>query len=67
MSNIFHCIFHFFYIASNVLRRRFPIFSNNFTIAEPTITPSATPAIFFACSGVEMPNPIAHGILCTFG
>ncbi len=30
-------------------------------IAEPTIAPSAMSAIFFACSGVEMPKPIAHG------
>ena len=31
------------------------------TMAEPTIAPSEIPAIFAACSGVEMPNPMAHG------
>ena len=31
-------------------------------MAEPTIAPSDWAAIFFACSGVEMPNPTAHGM-----
>ena len=31
-------------------------------IAEPTIAPSERAAIFFACSGVEMPNPMAQGM-----
>ena len=30
-------------------------------IAEPTIAPSDKSAIAFACSGVDIPNPIAHG------
>ena len=38
-----------------------PYFSSSLIIAEPTIAPSEMSAIFFACSGVEMPNPIAHG------
>ena len=40
-----------------------PYCSNSLTIADPTITPSAVSAIFFACSGVEIPNQIAAGIL----
>ena len=31
-------------------------------MAEPTIAPSERLAIFFACSGVEMPKPMAQGI-----
>ena len=31
-------------------------------IADPTIAPSEISAIFFACSGVEMPKPIAQGM-----
>ena len=38
-----------------------PYFSISLTIAEPTIAPSEMSAILFACSGVEIPNPIAHG------
>ncbi len=34
----------------------------SFMIAEPTIAPSEISAIFFACSGEEMPKPIAQGI-----
>ena len=30
-------------------------------MAEPTMAPSEISAIFFACLGVEMPKPIAHG------
>ena len=40
----------------------FPYCPHSFTIAEPTIAPSDWPAIFFACSGVEIPKPTAHGI-----
>ncbi|MDE6727193.1 MAG: hypothetical protein K2J80_04550 [Oscillospiraceae bacterium] len=36
-----------------------PNFSTNRTIADPTITPSASCNIFFAYSGVEMPKFIA--------
>lgn len=36
-----------------------PYFSQSFTIAEPTITPSDWAAIFFACLGSEIPNPSA--------
>ena len=32
----------------------------------PTMTPSAEAAIFFACSGVEIPNPIAQGMSFAF-
>ncbi|GHU98049.1 hypothetical protein FACS1894211_01150 [Clostridia bacterium] len=32
------------------------------TIALPRITPSDTAARSRACSGVEIPNPTAHGI-----
>ena len=32
-------------------------------MAEPTMAPSAMPAIFAACSGVEMPKPMAQGVL----
>ena len=39
----------------------FPCSSISLTIAEPTIAPSEMSAIFFACSGVDMPKPIAHG------
>ena len=42
-----------------------PFSSRIFTIAEPTITPSAAFAISAACSGVEIPNPIAHGTSVT--
>jgi hypothetical protein len=38
-------------------------FSTILTIALPTITPSAYFAISFACSGVDIPNPTAHGCL----
>ena len=31
-------------------------------MAEPTMAPSEIPAIFRACSGVEMPKPMAQGI-----
>ena len=34
-----------------------PYFSQSFTIAEPTITPSDWAAIFSACLGSEIPNP----------
>ena len=34
-------------------------------MALPTMAPSETAAIFFACSGVEIPNPMAHGISLT--
>ena len=34
----------------------------SFTIALPTITPSDFAAIFAACSGFEMPKPIAAGM-----
>lgn len=44
----------------------FPYFSHNFTIAEPTITPSDCAAIFFACSAPEIPNPTAHGMSFCF-
>ena len=40
-----------------------PYFSRILMMAEPTIAPSETSAIFRACSGVEIPNPTAHGIL----
>ena len=30
-------------------------------MAEPTITPSADSDIFLACSGVDIPKPIAQG------
>ena len=36
-----------------------------FTIALPTITPSATFAIFSACSGVLIPKPTAAGTSVT--
>ena len=36
-----------------------------FTIALPTITPSATFAIFSACSGVFIPKPTAAGTSVT--
>ena len=39
-----------------------PLFLYCFLGAEPTIAPSDSAAIRFACSGVEIPNPIAHGI-----
>ena len=39
-----------------------PYFSSSLMIAEPTITPSESSAIFPACSGVEIPKPMAHGI-----
>lgn len=32
-------------------------------MAEPMMAPSAMPAIFAACSGVEMPKPMAQGVL----
>lgn len=35
------------------------------TMAEPTMTPSAKRAIDAACSGVDMPNPMAHGMSVT--
>ena len=35
------------------------------TIADPTIAPSENAAISFACSGIEIPNPTAHGISVT--
>ena len=44
----------------------FPYVPQSFTIAEPTIAPSERPAIFFACSGVEIPKPTAHGISFAF-
>ena len=31
-------------------------------MAEPTIAPSERAAMFFACSGVEMPKPTAQGM-----
>ena len=40
-----------------------PYFSMIFMIAEPTIAPSEIEAIFLACSGVEIPNPMAQGTL----
>ena len=43
----------------------FPYFATIFTIADPTMAPSDTDAIFFACSGVEIPNPMAAGISFT--
>lgn len=39
-----------------------PYRSSSLTIAEPTMAPSEISAIFLACSGVEMPNPMAQGI-----
>lgn len=39
-----------------------PYRSSSLTMAEPTMAPSEMSAIFFACSGVEMPNPMAQGI-----
>ena len=39
-----------------------PYCSTSRTIAEPTMTPSDSAAIFRACSGVEMPKPIAQGM-----
>ena len=36
------------------------------TIALPTITPSQYVLIFFACSGPEIPNPTAHGMVAFF-
>ena len=39
----------------------FPYFSISFIMAEPTIAPSETSAIFLACSGVDMPKPTAQG------
>ena len=40
-----------------MIRRLFAVFFKQLIIAEPTIAPSAISAIFFACSGVEIPNP----------
>ena len=39
-----------------------PYCPHSLTIALPTIAPSDTAAIFAACSGVEIPNPMAHGM-----
>ncbi len=35
-------------------------------MAEPTIAPSERSAIFFACSGVEMPKADGAGNICVF-
>ena len=35
-------------------------------MAEPTMTPSEKADICLACSGVEIPNPTAHGIFVFF-
>ena len=43
-----------------------PFFAISFTIALPTIAPSEQEAISYACSGVAIPKPIAHGISDTF-
>ena len=40
----------------------FPYFSSNLMMAEPTMAPSEREAIFLACSGVEMPKPMAQGM-----
>ena len=39
-----------------------PYCPHSLTIALPTMAPSDTAAIFAACSGVEIPNPMAHGM-----
>lgn len=36
-----------------------------FTIAEPTMAPSLFAAMAAACSGLEMPNPMAMGVSVT--
>ena len=38
-----------------------PYFSRILMMAEPTMAPSDTSAILRACSGVEIPKPMAHG------
>ena len=40
----------------------FPWAAKIFTMADPTITPSAMSTILAACSGVEIPNPMAQGM-----
>ena len=60
-------------IASFMMRTNSAIFAGLFspypaqrrTIGDPTMTPSALFAISFACSGPEIPKPIAHGTSLT--
>ncbi len=39
----------------------FPCWASSFTMADPMMIPSAWTAIALACSGVDMPNPMAQG------
>ena len=39
----------------------FPYFARIFSMADPTMAPSDRSAMVFACSGVEIPKPIATG------
>ena len=73
-KEIFICTSYFFTLTSDCILHRFHILlyirntvflhdaAHSFTMAEPTIAPSDWSAIFFACSGVEIPKPTAQGI-----
>lgn len=52
----------FFTYAPTCSGASLPYWARSLTMAEPTIAPSERSAIFFACSGVEMPKPMAQGI-----
>ena len=55
--------FILFTYSPTYLGESFPYFSIILIIALPTMAPSEMSAIFLACSGLDIPNPIAHGTL----
>ena len=52
----------FFTYAPTCSGASLPYWARCLTKAEQTIAPSESSDIFFACSGVEMPKPMAQGI-----
>lgn len=58
-----HGVLHAFDVGTDLLRCGSAVLLQQLDDGRPTIAPSAMPAIFAACSGVEMPKPMAQGVL----
>ena len=66
MLDAMHRVTHRLYILLHIRNRVFSILSAELHDRGTNIAPSESPAIFFACSGVEIPKPTAHGMSFAF-